>query len=185
MAVLALAIRLSMGSPVLFRQDRPGYQGKVFRLVKFRTMGEPRPGEEAPAHDGVRLTALGRFMRATSLDELPTLYNVLRGEMGLVGPRPLLTQYLDRYSPEQARRHDARPGVTGWAQVHGRNSLSWEEKFEHDVWYVDHRTFWLDMRILFMTLGKVFARSGINQAGHATMPEFQGGEITEQSKLGH
>lgn len=174
--VVALAIRLKMGSPVFFHQDRPGHKGRIFKLVKFRTMGAPRHGEEAPEHDALRLTPLGNFLRASSLDELPTLYNVLRGEMSLVGPRPLLTQYLDRYSPEQARRHDARPGVTGWAQVHGRNSHSWEEKFEHDVWYVDHRTFWLDLRILFMTLGKVFARSGIHQEGHATMPEFRASE---------
>jgi len=177
---LALAVRLQMGSPVIFRQERPGLGGKAFRLAKFRTMRDPRPGEEGPEHDGARITRLGRFMRATSLDELPTLYNVLRGDMSLVGPRPLLMRYLDRYTPTQARRHDVVPGITGWAQVNGRNALGWEEKFAHDVWYVDHRSLWLDLKILFMTLGKVVRRSGISQDGHATMPEFMGRETLPQ-----
>lgn len=174
MAVAALAIRATMGRPVLFRQLRPGLGGKPFLLLKFRTMRPEAPGSRGPASDAERLTPLGRFLRAASIDELPTLWNVLRGDMSLVGPRPLLMEYLDRYSPEQARRHEVKPGITGWAQVNGRNALSWEEKFRLDVWYVDHCSFLLDLKILFLTLLKVLRREGINHPGEATMPEFQG-----------
>lgn len=172
--LIGTAIRLSMGTPVLFRQQRPGLHGRPFYLYKFRTMRHPRPGEESAAADGVRITRLGRLLRSTSLDELPTLWNVLRGDMSLVGPRPLLMQYLDRYTPEQARRHEVKPGITGWAQVNGRNALSWEEKFAHDVWYVDHQSLWLDLRILCMTAWKVLIREGISHGTEATMPEFMG-----------
>lgn len=172
--LIAAAIRLSMGSPILFRQQRPGLHGKPFFLYKFRTMRHPRPGEEGAAADGSRITRLGNLLRSTSLDELPTLWNVLRGDMSLVGPRPLLMQYLDRYTPEQARRHDVKPGITGWAQVNGRNALTWEEKFAHDVWYVDHQSLWLDLRIIGMTIGKVLRREGISHGSEATMPEFMG-----------
>jgi lipopolysaccharide/colanic/teichoic acid biosynthesis glycosyltransferase len=170
----AVAVRASMGSPVLFRQPRPGLRGEVFELRKFRTMREPRPGEERFASDADRLTRVGRFLRATSLDELPTLLNVLRGDMSLVGPRPLLVRYLDRYSAEQARRHDVKPGVTGWAQVNGRNALSWDDKLALDVWYVDHASLALDLRILGMTVARVLRRDGVSREGHATMPEFMG-----------
>lgn len=168
MAVLAVAVRFRLGRPVLFRQTRPGKDAVPFTLCKFRTM------RDAPEADDERLTPFGRRLRATSLDELPELWNVLRGDMSLVGPRPLLTAYLDRYSPEQARRHEVRPGITGWAQVHGRNALDWHERFELDVWYVDHRTLRLDMRIVVRTVGAVLTRRGINAAGHASMPEFKG-----------
>ena len=170
----ALAIRATMGSPVLFRQQRPGLHGKPFEMCKFRTMRSPKPGEDALATDGQRLTALGKFLRSTSIDELPTLLNVLRGDMSLVGPRPLLMRYLERYTPEQARRHDVKPGVTGWAQINGRNAISWEKKFELDVWYVDHQSLWLDVKILSSTVGKVLQRSGIQHEGQATMSEFMG-----------
>jgi lipopolysaccharide/colanic/teichoic acid biosynthesis glycosyltransferase len=161
-------VRLRMGRPVLFRQLRPGCAGRPFELVKFRTM---RTG---PGGDGDRLTRLGRFLRATSLDELPTMWNVLRGDMSLVGPRPLLMCYLDRYTPEQARRHEVRPGVTGLAQARGRNALSWEEKFALDVWYVDHRSLRLDLRVLAETALAVLRRHGVNAQGEATMAEFRG-----------
>lgn len=174
MSVIALLIRCSMGSPVLFRQQRPGLRGRPFTVLKFRTMREARGPGEGRESDEERLTSVGRFLRAFSLDELPELLNVLRGEMSLVGPRPLLMQYLDRYTPEQARRHEVRPGITGWAQIHGRNLLSWEERFALDVWYVDHRSLWLDLRILIVTLGRVVRRQGISAPGHATMPEFRG-----------
>ncbi len=173
-AASALAIRVSMGSPVLFKQKRPGLQGKPFELIKLRTMTQPVGDKVDVAQDHQRLTKVGAFLRSTSLDELPTLWNVLRGEMSLVGPRPLLMQYLDRYTPEQARRHEVKPGITGWAQVNGRNALSWEDKFKLDVWYVDHRSLALDLKILAMTLGKVFAREGISHQGEATMSEFMG-----------
>jgi lipopolysaccharide/colanic/teichoic acid biosynthesis glycosyltransferase len=163
-----------MGPPVFFRQLRPGLHGRPFRVVKFRTMADARDARGGLLPDAARLTAVGRVLRATSLDELPQLWNVLRGELSLVGPRPLLMQYLPRYSPEQARRHDVLPGVTGWAQVHGRNALSWEDKFALDVWYVDHWSPWLDLRILAATLLHVARREGISQPGHATMPEFLG-----------
>jgi lipopolysaccharide/colanic/teichoic acid biosynthesis glycosyltransferase len=169
----AAAIRAT-GSPILFRQVRPGLHGKTFVLVKFRTMREANDASGKPLPDGARLTRLGRFLRTTSLDELPQLYNVLRGEMSLVGPRPLLVQYLPRYSATQARRHEVRPGITGWAQVHGRNAISWEEKFALDVWYVDHWSLWLDLRILGLTALRVLRPQGISRAGHATTPEFMG-----------
>lgn len=174
---VAAAVRLTLGSPVLFRQERPGLHARTFPLLKFRTMRPPQPGEEGPDSDAARLTRLGRFLRATSLDELPSLINVLRGEMSLVGPRPLLVRYLPRYSAEQARRHEVPPGLTGWAQVNGRNALSWEDKFALDVWYVDHRSMLLDLRILFRTLQSVVLRQGISSEGHATMPEFMGSEV--------
>jgi lipopolysaccharide/colanic/teichoic acid biosynthesis glycosyltransferase len=171
----AAAIRLSMGSPVLFRQRRTGLDGRSFDLLKFRTMRPTRGGEIAIASDAARLTQLGSFLRESSIDELPTLWNVLRGEMSLVGPRPLLMQYLKRYTPEQARRHLVKPGITGWTQVNGRNSISWEEKFALDVWYVDHQSLMLDFKILAMTILKVLRREGISAAGSPTMPEFFGG----------
>jgi len=174
MIVIALLVWARLGRPIIFRQVRPGLHGQPFRLRKFRTMVDARDSEERPLPDAQRLTGLGRWLRSTSLDELPTLWNVLSGDMSLVGPRPLLMQYLDRYTPEQARRHEVRPGITGWAQVHGRNALSWEDKFRLDVWYVDHQSLWLDVRILFRTLGKVLTREGISQAGEATAREFMG-----------
>lgn len=172
----ALAIRATMGPPVFFRQARPGFHGKPFDLIKFRTMRQAKAGEGCET-DAFRLTRLGKRLRELSVDELPTLVNVLKGDMSLVGPRPLLMEYLDRYTPEQARRHDAKPGITGWAQIHGRNAISWEEKFELDVWYVDNWSLWLDIQILFRTLAKVVQREGIAAAGHATMPVFQGSEV--------
>ncbi|MCS6907039.1 MAG: sugar transferase [Anaerolineales bacterium] len=186
MLFIALIVWLVHGSPVLFRQQRPGYLGKPFTCYKFRTMVERRDEQGNLLPDEQRLTRLGRFLRSTSLDELPELLNVLRGEMSLVGPRPLLMQYLDRYTPEQARRHEVLPGITGWAQVNGRNALSWEEKFRLDVWYVDHWSFWLDLKILALTLIKVLKREGISSEGFATAPEFlgsaeQSGEAREES----
>lgn len=173
-AALALLVRLALGGPVLFRQPRVGRQGRVFRLWKFRSMTDARDARGRLLPDAERLTPFGRALRSTSLDELPSLVNVLRGEMSLVGPRPLLVEYLPLYSPRQARRHEVRPGVTGWAQVNGRNALGWEQRFEHDVWYVDHRSFWLDLRILAMTVAKVFRREGVSAEGHATMEPFRG-----------
>lgn len=172
--LLALMVRVTLGSPVLFTQRRPGLGARPFNLVKLRTMTDPYDATGRLLTDAERLPALGRLLRAASLDELPELWNVLKGDMSLVGPRPLLDQYLPLYSKEQARRHDVRPGISGWAQVNGRNAISWEEKFELDVWYVDHQSFWLDLRILLMTLLKVVRREGISQDGHATMPEFKG-----------
>lgn len=172
--VLVWLVRRKLGSPVFFRQVRPGLQGKPFEMVKFRTMTSERGSDGQLLPDAVRLTLFGRFLRATSLDELPELWNVLRGEMSLVGPRPLLMEYLPLYSPEQARRHEVRPGITGWAQVNGRNAISWADKFALDVWYVDHRSLWLDVRILWMTVRKVVERDGISAAGEATMPRFEG-----------
>lgn len=169
---IALIIRLTMGSPVFFVQVRPGLEGKPFRMVKFRTMRNAFDSDDKPLPDAMRLTRLGTFLRATSLDELPELWNVLRGEMSLVGPRPLLMEYLERYTPEQNRRHEVRPGITGWAQVNGRNAISWEKKFEYDVWYVDNYSFWLDVKILLLTVLKVFKREGISAEGHVTTPEF-------------
>jgi lipopolysaccharide/colanic/teichoic acid biosynthesis glycosyltransferase len=171
---VAVAVRFRMGSPVLFRQVRPGMHGKPFQMVKFRTMRDAHDRSGKLLSDAERLTPLGRFLRSTSLDELPELWNVLKGDMSLVGPRPLLMEYLPLYSPEQARRHDVRPGVTGWAQVNGRNALSWEEKFALDVWYVDHQSVALDMKVIWMTLRKVIKREGISAAGDATMPRFTG-----------
>ncbi len=167
-------VRCKLGSPVLFRQVRPGLHGRPFMMVKFRTMTDERGADGELLPDAQRLTSFGRFLRATSLDELPELWNVLRGEMSLVGPRPLLMEYLPLYSPEQARRHEVRPGITGWAQVNGRNALSWEERFKLDVWYVDHRSLWLDLRILWLTVRKVIVREGISAQGEATMPKFTG-----------
>ena len=167
-------VRCKLGSPVLFRQLRPGLHGRPFRMVKFRTMTDERGADGELLPDAPRLTSFGRFLRATSLDELPELWNVLRGEMSLVGPRPLLMEYLPLYSPEQARRHEVRPGITGWAQVNGRNALSWEERFKLDIWYVDHRSLWLDLRILWLTVRKVIVREGISAQGEATMPRFTG-----------
>jgi lipopolysaccharide/colanic/teichoic acid biosynthesis glycosyltransferase len=173
---VGLAIWASMGWPVFFVQQRPGWMGRPFRLVKFRTMAVARDAGGADLPDALRLTRLGSLLRAASLDELPQLWNVLRGELSLVGPRPLLMQYLGRYTPEQARRHEALPGITGWAQVNGRNALTWPEKFALDVWYVDHWSLGLDLRILLLTVGSVLRRSGVSQEGHATMPEFMGTE---------
>lgn len=172
--VISFLVMSQMGSPVLFRQIRPGLLGKPFRMVKFRTMRDAIDASGNPLPDANRLTRLGHFLRASSLDELPELWNVLKGEMSLVGPRPLLMEYLPLYSPEQARRHQVRPGVTGWAQVNGRNALSWDEKFALDVWYVDHRSLGLDLRILWMTIRKVIHREGISAAGEATMSKFTG-----------
>lgn len=174
LAVVSLAIAATLGRPVFFRQRRPGLGGKPFYLYKFRTMKEQRNAAGELLPDGERLTTLGRWLRSSSLDELPTLWNVLKGDMSLVGPRPLLMQYLERYSPEQARRHEVVPGITGWAQIHGRNRLSWEEKFALDVWYVDHQSFFLDLKILAKTLGTVLRREGISAQGQATAEEFRG-----------
>ena len=171
---LAVLVRLKLGSPVLFRQQRPGLNGCPFTIYKFRTMTDRRDAAGNLLPDGERLTAFGKFLRSTSLDELPELWNVLRGEMSLVGPRPLLMHYLDLYTPEQMRRHEVRPGITGWAQVNGRNALSWEEKFARDVWYVDHLSFWLDIKIIFLTFLKIVKREDINQPGEATMKFFEG-----------
>ncbi|HEY9175916.1 MAG TPA: sugar transferase [Verrucomicrobiae bacterium] len=174
LVVLALAVRLLIGNPVFFRQQRPGLWGRPFWLLKFRTMTNATDAAGNLLPDAQRLTGFGRFLRAFSLDELPELINVLKGDMSLVGPRPLLMEYLPRYTPEQARRHEVRPGITGWAQVNGRNAISWEEKFKLDVWYVDHHNLWLDFKILALTVIQVFQRKGINAAGHATMPAFEG-----------
>ena len=174
MAVVALLVRQQMGSPVLFRQWRPGWRGQPFTMYKFRTMRDARDASGNLLSDAQRLTRLGRLLRASSLDELPELFNVLRGDMSLVGPRPLLMEYLGRYTPRQARRHEVRPGITGWAQVNGRNAIGWEQKFELDVWYVDHQSLWLDLGILGRTLLKVLRREGISAAGEATMPVFTG-----------
>lgn len=174
LAVLALLVRVKLGIPVLFRQQRPGLGGQPFTLYKFRTMIDERDEEGNLLPDAVRLTPFGRFLRKYSLDELPEFWNVFKGDMSLVGPRPLLMRYLDRYTPEQARRHEVKPGVTGWAQVNGRNALTWEDKFRHDVWYVDHVSLWLDIKILFLTVWKVIKGEGISQPGQATMEEFWG-----------
>lgn len=172
--ILIFLVRRKLGSPVFFRQVRPGLHGAPFRMVKFRTMTDKRDAGGNLLPDVERLTPFGRLLRATSLDELPELWNVLKGEMSLVGPRPLLMEYLPLYTPTQARRHEVAPGVTGWAQVNGRNALSWEEKFALDVWYVDNRSLWLDIRILWMTVMKVLKRDGISAPGDATMPVFRG-----------
>lgn len=176
--ILALAgmIRCRLGSPVLFRQVRPGLHGLPFQMIKFRTMRDVVGPDGAPLPDQLRLTSFGRLLRSTSLDELPELWNVLKGDMSLVGPRPLLMEYLPLYSPEQARRHEVRPGVTGWAQVNGRNAISWDEKFALDVWYVDHRSLWLDLRILMLTVLRVVRRDGISATDNVTMSKFTGGE---------
>ena len=171
---LGILIRLFIGSPVLFVQERPGMSAKTFKLVKFRTMTDKQDANGDLLPDGQRITPFGRFLRRSSLDELPELWNVLKGEMSLVGPRPLLIEYLPLYSPEQARRHEVRPGITGWAQVNGRNAISWEEKLKLDVWYVGNHSFWLDLQILCLTVGNTLLCKGISQQGHATMEKFQG-----------
>ena len=174
LGLTALLVRIQLGGPILFRQQRPGYKGRPFHIFKFRTMIDRFAPDGSLLPDSERLTRFGRVLRSTSLDELPELFNILRGEMSVVGPRPLLMEYLPLYSAEQARRHDIPPGLTGWAQVHGRNALSWEDKFRLDVWYVDHWSFWLDLKIIFLTLVKVFQREGISQEGQATAEKFTG-----------
>jgi sugar transferase EpsL len=173
LAAAALLVRFKLGPPVLFSQARPGCGGRIFTLYKFRTMTEARDSDGKSRPDAERLTGFGRFLRAASVDELPELWNVIRGEMSLVGPRPLLVEYLSRYSPEEARRHEVLPGITGWAQINGRNSTTWQERLQLDVWYVDHRSFWLDLRILARTALLVLRRDGITAPGSATMPEFR------------
>jgi lipopolysaccharide/colanic/teichoic acid biosynthesis glycosyltransferase len=172
--ILAIFVRKKLGSPVFFRQERPGLHGKIFRMMKFRTMTDQRDEKGNLLPDAQRLTLFGKWLRSTSLDELPELLLVLKGDMSLVGPRPLLVQYLPLYNQEQARRHDVRPGLTGWAQINGRNAISWEQKFALDVWYVDHQSLWLDIKILFLTVWRVFNRHGISAANDATMPVFTG-----------
>lgn len=174
LAIVAYKIGREMGSPVLFRQKRPGRHGEPFEMIKFRTMREAIDTNGRPLPDAERVTKLGNFLRASSIDELPELWNVLKGDMSLVGPRPLLMEYLPLYSPKQARRHEVRPGVTGWAQVNGRNAISWNEKFTLDVWYVDNRSLWLDLKIIWLTIHKVIRRDNISAAGEATMPKFTG-----------
>jgi len=174
MGVVALAIARKMGTPVLFRQERPGHRGQVFTVYKFSTMCDEVDASGVSLPDAERMTSLGKLLRATSLDELPQLLNVLKGEMSLVGPRPLLVQYLERYSERQSRRHDVKPGITGWAQVNGRNAVSWEERLEMDVWYVEHGSLFLDLKILWLTIRKVLVRDGVSAAGEATMSEFRG-----------
>ena len=178
---LAILVAILLGCPVLFRQQRPGWSGQPFWLLKFRTMTSACDAEGSLLPDAARLTRFGRFLRATSLDELPELINVLKGDLSLVGPRPLLMQYLDRYMPEQARRHEVKPGITGWAQVNGRNAITWEEKFKLDVWYVDNRSLGLDVKIIFLTLWKIIKREGISQPGQATMEEFMGSGRNQKS----
>ena len=173
LVVMAL-VRIFLGSPILFRQSRPGKDGKLFTCLKFRTMTEAQDAEGRLLRDADRMTNFGRVLRSFSIDELPELINVVRGEMSLVGPRPLLPEYLERYTSEQMRRHKVRPGITGWAQINGRNALDWDQKFELDVWYVDHHTLWLDIVILARTLGQIFSPDGISNSGHVTMPEFLG-----------
>lgn len=177
LVIIAFIIRKTLGPPHFFTQARPGLDGKPFRLYKFRTMTDDRNDKGIQLPDAERLTPFGRFLRSTSLDELPELINILKGEMSIVGPRPLLMQYLDRYTPEQARRHEVKPGLTGWAQVNGRNAISWEEKFKLDVWYVDNQSAWLDLKIILMTIHKVLRREGISHAGEATMSEFMGSDV--------
>jgi lipopolysaccharide/colanic/teichoic acid biosynthesis glycosyltransferase len=179
LALVAVAIRLHMGAPVLFRQVRPGFKGQPFTLLKFRTLTEVRDTRGHYLPDAERLTPLGRWLRRSSLDELPELWNVLRGEMSLVGPRPLLMQYLERYTPAQARRHEVKPGITGWAQVNGRNALTWQQKFQLDLWYVDRHSFALDLKILARTICQTLSRKGISHEGHVSMAEFTG-SIEEQ-----
>lgn len=182
MAIISLIILVSMGSPVIFRQMRPGYKAKPFIIMKFRTMNETGGHDGRLLADEFRLTKVGKILRKLSLDELPQLFNVLKGELSFVGPRPLLMQYLPLYNERQARRHDVKPGITGWTQVNGRNALTWEEKFDFDIWYVEHRSFFLDMRILWMTFMKVIKREGITAEGSATMPEFKGSESSQGDK---
>ena len=171
---VALRIRIKLGSPVLFRQDRPGKDGKSFKMIKFRTMRDAFDCSDNPLPDSLRMTSFGYFLRSTSLDELPGLWNVLKGDMSLVGPRPLLVEYLPLYNKEQAKRHNVRPGITGWAQINGRNAISWDEKFKLDVWYVENQSFWLDIKILLLTVKKVFVKEGISADGEVTMQRFLG-----------
>lgn len=182
LGLIAVLVRVFLGSPVLFRQMRPGKDGEPFHVYKFRTMTDERGSSEHLLSDAERMTGLGRFLRSLSLDELPELFNVLRGEMSLVGPRPLLMQYLERYSIEQARRHEVLPGISGWAQVNGRNAITWEDKFRYDVWYVDHWSLWLDIKILLTTGWKVITREGISQLGHTTAEEFMGSDKQDLSR---
>lgn len=174
MLIVSILVAIQHGFPILFRQKRPGYRGEIFTLYKFRTMEEAKDAQGNPLPDAMRLSRLGRFLRASSLDELPEFFNILKGDMSLVGPRPLLIEYLPLYNPEQARRHAVLPGLTGWAQVHGRNALSWPEKFALDVWYVDHWSLWLDLKILALTVVKVLGREDISQPGQATAEPFKG-----------
>ncbi|RVU60848.1 sugar transferase [Bacillus thuringiensis] len=174
MGIIAALVRIKLGSPVIFKQQRPGLYGKPFYLYKFRTMTDEKDEQGNLHSDYLRLTSFGKFLRKLSLDELPQLINIMKGDISLIGPRPLLMEYLSLYTPEQNRRHDIRPGITGWAQVNGRNAISWEEKFELDVWYVDHQSFWLDMKIIFLTIIKVFKSEGISQKGHVTIERFTG-----------
>jgi len=174
--VTAILVRVKLGSPIFFRQTRPGRDGKPFKMVKFRTMLDAVDKQGNPLPDQLRMTSFGSFLRATSLDELPELWNVIKGDMSLVGPRPLLMEYLPLYSEEQFRRHNVRPGVTGWAQVNGRNAISWEDKFKLDVWYVDNQSIWLDLKILFLTVKKVLVRDGISGEGEVTMSKFTGND---------
>ncbi|WP_417447192.1 sugar transferase [Kangiella sp.] len=178
--IVALLIRFKLGSPILFTQDRPGLNGRVFKMMKFRSMLDAKDKQGNLLPDEQRMTKFGAFLRSTSLDELPGLFNVLKGDMSLVGPRPLLVQYLPLYSDEQTRRHNVRPGITGWAQVNGRNAISWEDKFKLDVWYVDNQSFWLDIKILLLTVKKVFVREGISADGHVTMTRFEGSDKGER-----
>lgn len=178
--VIAALVRSKLGSPILFTQERPGLDGKPFKMMKFRTMTDERDENGGLLPDDVRLTKFGAFLRSTSLDELPELINVLKGDMSLVGPRPLLMEYLPLYSERQYRRHEVRPGITGWAQINGRNALSWDEKFELDVWYVENRSLWLDIKILFLTILKVVKRDGISHGGEATMPKFTGSDDSKE-----
>lgn len=180
--IVAIQVRRKLGSPVLFRQVRPGLHGKPFEMIKFRTMRDAIGPDGKPLPDAERLTSFGLMLRSTSLDELPELWNVLKGEMSLVGPRPLLMEYLHLYDKRQATRHDVRPGVTGWAQVNGRNAISWEQKFEYDIWYVEHPSFLLDLKILWLTIRKVLIRDGISSDTHATMENFTGSQTVSQNK---
>jgi sugar transferase EpsL len=182
MLIIAVSIRLKIESPFIFRQVRPGLHGKPFVIYKFRTMTDARDNDGNLLPDGERLTRLGRFLRMTSMDELPEFFNVIKGDMSIVGPRPLLMQYLDRYTFEQARRHEVKPGITGWAQVNGRNAISWEDKFKLDIWYVDNWSVWLDLKIILMTVVKVLRRDGISQTGHATAQEFLGSHAKAQRR---
>ena len=176
MLLVSVSVAVDLGFPILFRQKRPGYHGEIFTIYKFRTMKDNKDSQGNLLPDANRLSKLGRFLRSTSLDELPELFNIIKGDMSLVGPRPLLIEYLPLYNQEQARRHDVIPGITGWAQVHGRNALNWEQKFELDVWYVDHWSFWLDIKILALTIVKVLKREGISQPGKATSEPFKGNQ---------
>lgn len=174
--LLAFLVKFTIGTPIFFVQSRPGLHGKPFAMIKFRSMTNAQNSDGSLLPDSERLTRLGQFLRATSLDELPELWNVLKGDMSLVGPRPLLMEYLSLYSPEQARRHNVRPGITGWAQVNGRNAIAWEEKFKLDVWYVDNHSFWLDVKILFLTVKRVFQRHGVSADGEVTISRFKGND---------